>query len=187
MPSKTFYGIIKHRKNYEKKNYETVTSTSTDFRWRWVTTIDNIFPSLCKLKVWYIWQRIVEDCSCAWEDWKWRKWGMEQENGERIGAFGVFYPVDMSTWGRHFVVTDAHCLRPEVTYFAGKKLKIDRSVKMPWHRLSKTPRQNALRMSTDLSFRSIKHFRLLIIIHCKQGKIPYREVWKQKVRVSRRK
>ena len=26
-----------------------------------------------------------------------KKVGMEQENGERIGAFGVFYSVDMST------------------------------------------------------------------------------------------
>ena len=56
---------------------------------------------------------------------------MEQENGEIISAFGLFYSVDMSTRGRHFVLTDAGCLRPEVTYFAGKKLKIDRSVKMP--------------------------------------------------------
>ena len=141
--SKTFYGIINNRNNVrkrikfdQKENYETVTSTSTDFCWWWVTTIDNFFPSLCKLKVWYIWQRIVEDCRCSWEDWTWRKWGMEQENGEIIGAFGVFYSVDMSTWCRHFVLTDARCLRPEVTYFAGKKLKIDRSVKMPWHRLS---------------------------------------------------
>ena len=37
--SKTFYGIIKHRNNVrkgikfdQKENYETVTSTSTDFR-----------------------------------------------------------------------------------------------------------------------------------------------------------
>ena len=50
-----------------------------------------------------------------------------------------------------------------------------------------TPWQNALHTSTDLSFQSITHFRFLIKIQCKQGKIPYREVWKQKVRVSRRK
>ena len=47
-----------------------------------------------------------------------------------------------------------------------------------WERdcLTTTPRQNALRMSTNLSFRSITHFRLPIEIQCKQGKIPYREV-----------
>ena len=39
-----------------------------------------------------------------------------------------------------------------------------------------TPRQNALRMSTNLSFRSVTHFRLCIKIQCKQAKIPYREV-----------
>ena len=49
-----------------------------------------------------------------------------------------------------------------------------------------TPRQNALRMSTNLSFRSITHFRLRIQIQCKQAKIPYREVWIQKVRVRKR-
>ena len=30
-------------------------------------------------------------------------------------------------------------------------------------------------MSTNLSFRSITHFRLLIKMQCKQAKIPYRE------------
>ena len=131
-----FYAIIKHRNNVrkgiefdQKENYEVVTSTTTDFRWRWVTTIDNFFHRSVS------W-RTVEDCRSSWEDWTWRKWGMEQENGERICAFGVLYSDDMSTWGRHFVLADARCLRPEVTYFAGKKLKIDRSVKMPWHRLS---------------------------------------------------
>ena len=49
-----------------------------------------------------------------------------------------------------------------------------------------TPRQNALRMSTNLSFRSVTHFRLRIKIQCKQAKIPYREVWKQKVRVTKK-
>ena len=39
-----------------------------------------------------------------------------------------------------------------------------------------TPRQNALRMSKNLSFRSVTHFRLCIKIQCKQAKIPYREV-----------
>ena len=44
------------------------------------------------------------------------------------------------------------------------------------HVHSQTPRQNALRMSTNLSFRSITHFRLRIKIQCEQAKIPYREV-----------
>ena len=39
-----------------------------------------------------------------------------------------------------------------------------------------TPRQNALRISTNLSFRSVTHFRLCIKIQCKQAKIQYREV-----------
>ena len=39
-----------------------------------------------------------------------------------------------------------------------------------------TQRQNALRTSTNLSFRSVTHFRLRIKIQCKQAKIPYREV-----------
>lgn len=38
---------------------------------------------------------------------------------------------------RKFFVTDARSCRPELTRFAGEKsLKIGRSVKMPWHRLS---------------------------------------------------
>ena len=50
-----------------------------------------------------------------------------------------------------------------------------------------TSRQNALRMSRNLSFRSITHFRFRIKIQCKQAKIPYCEVWKLKVRVWKRK
>ena len=141
--SKTFYGIIKHMNNVregikfdKKENYETVTSTSTHFRWWWVTAIDNFFHLSASWKCGTYCKGLWKTAGDPGKTETWRKWGMEQENGEIIGAFGVFYSVDMSTWGRHFVLTDARCLRPEVTYFAGKKLKIDRSVKMPWHRLS---------------------------------------------------
>ena len=48
--------------------------------------------------------------------------------------------VDMSTWCRHvhvrlhcFILTEACSCTLELAYFAGKKLKIDWSVKMPLH------------------------------------------------------
>jgi len=39
--------------------------------------------------------------------WETEREEKNEKNGDRIGAFGVFYYVDMSTWGRHFAFTDA--------------------------------------------------------------------------------
>ena len=49
------------------------------------------------------------------------------------------------------------------------------------------PRQNAVRMSKELSFRSVTHFRLRNEIIGKQIKLPHREVQNQKVRLRKEK
>ena len=49
------------------------------------------------------------------------------------------------------------------------------------------PRQNAVRMSKELSFRSVTHFRLRSEIIGKQIKLPHREVQNQKVRLRKEK
>ena len=49
------------------------------------------------------------------------------------------------------------------------------------------PRQNAVRMSKELSFRSVTHFRLRIEIIGKQIKLPHHEVQNQKVRLRKEK
>ena len=49
------------------------------------------------------------------------------------------------------------------------------------------PRQNAVRMSNELSLRSVTHFRLRNEIIGKQIKLPHRKVQNQKVRLRKEK
>ena len=67
-------------------------------------------------------------------------------------------------------------------------------LRSPWPAVGKRttlerspPRQNAVRMSKELSFRSVTHFRLRNEIIGKQVKLPHREVQNQKVRLRKEK